>query len=238
MRGCGVRKLRSAEEDSGSINFPVHEDARYLSTSVPTGLNFYNLYDMATTCGRCKAAIGPQQAVWQCNSCYAQLHLSCIQAHAQVQVRSTASAVLSTLGLSDSMWSCPCCSHKYAAAEYPQAYRCFCGKTKNPEHDPWLPAHTCGNICQRIGKCGHACTNPCHAGPCSKCALQTPVNCHCGATSRMLRCGSSSYTCGGVCNKTGYRADGQCPHACTQVCHSGQCPPCTLTGQFSDMRHN
>lgn len=35
----------------------------------------------------------------------------------------------------------------YPASEVPQQYSCFCGKKEDPEWDPWLAPHSCGELC-------------------------------------------------------------------------------------------
>lgn len=44
-------------------------------------------------------------------------------------------------------WGCPSCRFDYPAAEVPQQYSCFCGKKEDPEWDPWLAPHSCGELC-------------------------------------------------------------------------------------------
>lgn len=63
-------------------------------------------------------------------------------------------------------WCCPKCRHQYKPNEIPEVYRCFCGKTTNPEYQPLLAAHSCGEICGKPLKpfCEHKCTLLCHPG--------------------------------------------------------------------------
>jgi NF-X1-type zinc finger protein NFXL1 len=44
-------------------------------------------------------------------------------------------------------WGCPKCRHSYARRDLPSSYTCFCGKAQDPEWDPWLAPHTCGEVC-------------------------------------------------------------------------------------------
>lgn len=44
-------------------------------------------------------------------------------------------------------WGCPKCRFSYSAKQLPSSYTCFCGKQEDPEWDPWLAAHTCGELC-------------------------------------------------------------------------------------------
>lgn len=44
-------------------------------------------------------------------------------------------------------WGCPKCRFSYSPQQLPSSYNCFCGKQEDPEWDPWLAAHTCGELC-------------------------------------------------------------------------------------------
>ena len=60
----------------------------------------------------------------------------------------------------------PKCRHEYPYNLRPSVYKCFCGKTENPEDDPWQLPHSCGETCHRPLKpdCGHHCLLLCHPG--------------------------------------------------------------------------
>ena len=67
--------------------------------------------------------------------------------------------------------SVPCspkCRHEYNQMECPTRYFCFCGKEEDPQFDPWLVPHSCGQVCGRQLKpeCGHSCLLLCHPGLC------------------------------------------------------------------------
>lgn len=48
--------------------------------------------------------------------------------------------------------------------------------------------------------------------------------CYCGNETKMLRCGTNSFSCGNVCNSLM-----DCGHRCKEACHEGRCPPCNLS---------
>lgn len=60
----------------------------------------------------------------------------------------------------------PKCRSQYSQRAIPTRYLCFCGKKIDPAFDPWLPPHSCGEICGRKLKplCGHSCLLLCHPG--------------------------------------------------------------------------
>jgi NF-X1-type zinc finger protein NFXL1 len=50
---------------------------------------------------------------------------------------------------SSASWGCPKCRQLYTRAALPAGYTCFCGKETDPEWDPWLAPHTCGQLCEK-----------------------------------------------------------------------------------------
>eukprot|EP00899_Mesostigma_viride_P010875 jgi/Mesvir1/1978/Mv08614-RA.1 len=115
-----------------------------------------------------------------------QLPLICIQAWARQSAASAALRSVSNLtpelfpnaaadAHKSAQWHCPKCRCDYAVAEAPTEYRCFCGKERDPEYDPWLLPHTCGEMCGKplatdgSAACEHTCTLLCHPGPCPPC---------------------------------------------------------------------
>ena len=48
--------------------------------------------------------------------------------------------------------------------QVPYRYYCYCGKVRDPEYDPWMKPHTCGNLCEKKLPCGHLCNDLCHPG--------------------------------------------------------------------------
>ncbi|KAF1824334.1 uncharacterized protein K489DRAFT_303353, partial [Dissoconium aciculare CBS 342.82] len=82
---------------------------------------------------------------------------------------------------------CPPCSHMGPT----QA--CFCGKhqtTKRCTETDYSSAWTCGEVCNAPLACGeHACTRPCHEGPCGPCQVRLPARCYCGKMEKDVLCG-------------------------------------------------
>ncbi|CUA77138.1 FKBP12-associated protein 1 homolog [Schizosaccharomyces pombe 972h-] [Rhizoctonia solani] len=124
--------------------------------------------------------------------------------------------------------------------------RCYCGKHEKdmscgagiPKdcsvegQAAWEGRWQCEEICDRGFNCGkHKCQKPCH--PPSKtpaiCPLSPSLIATCPCTKTPLSvertaCTDPIPTCAQPCSK----AHAECGHACTKVCHTGPCPPCTL----------
>ncbi|EFJ44757.1 hypothetical protein VOLCADRAFT_82592 [Volvox carteri f. nagariensis] len=190
----------------------------------------------SSCCLICLNHIEPTEAVWHCEQgCYTVLHLVCIQDWARSQV-DAARAKAAARSLQDPTatvhafdWGCPKCRSTYPAADVPRQYKCFCGKVTNPEFDPWVTPHSCGEICRRslAGGCGHTCLLLCHPGPCPPCPLIVDASCYCGSKKLKQRCGHHEYSCKDVC---GSKLD--CGHRCPDVCHPGDCAKCRVMGEF------
>ena len=127
-------------------------------------------------------------------------------------------------------WQCPNCRGAHELNRAPKDYFCYCGKVKDPEHDPWKAAHTCGQRCGRkLDRCEHLCAEPCHAGRCAPCAVQLETSCHCGANSMVARCIDKRWSCGERCGTLL-----NCKrHRCALSCHEGPCPPCADTSEVA-----
>ncbi|GLC51639.1 hypothetical protein PLESTB_000524100 [Pleodorina starrii] len=195
----------------------------------------------SSCCLICLNHIRPTEAVWHCErGCYTVLHLVCIQEWARSQV-DTARAKAAARSLQEPAsaealraavveWGCPKCRSTYPTADIPRQYKCFCGKVANPEFDPWVTPHSCGEICGRplAGGCGHTCLLLCHPGPCPPCPLVVDASCYCGDKRLKRRCGHHEYSCEGVCS-----AQLDCGHRCPDVCHPGECARCRVMGSFA-----
>ncbi|GBF94871.1 hypothetical protein Rsub_08114 [Raphidocelis subcapitata] len=188
----------------------------------------------SSMCLICLGAIKPREAVWHCAaSCYAVFHLGCMQDWSRNQIDAAVARATHSTGAPPPRhtleFSCPRCRGLYPAAQVPRGYTCFCGKTQDPEWDPWLAPHTCGELCGRPlpGGCGHNCRLLCHPGPHPPCPLVLDATCHCGKRSAKRRCGQRHFSCSAVCGKPL-----ECGHACPLVCHEGDCAPCELVGSF------
>ncbi|XP_062586553.1 LOW QUALITY PROTEIN: transcriptional repressor NF-X1-like [Saccostrea cucullata] len=166
-------------------------------------------------CMVCCETIRGQNAVWSCNGCYHIFHLRCIKTWA----RSPTARVEG----SDNGWRCPAC--QTTTEKFPNQYRCFCGKVRDPEWNRMETPHSCGEVCRKIRSinCKHNCNILCHPGPCPPCNAVVPRHCLCGKTSQSTKCSSVEvFRCSSVCDK-----QLNCgKHFCKAVCHDGQCEPC------------
>ena len=163
-------------------------------------------------CMVCFEPVRRSQGLWSCGSCHQVLHFKCITKWA-------------SSSLSEGNWRCPGCQAPHTAI--PKTARCFCGRVKASALR-WVPGgvppHTCGDPCRRERRCGHRCTESCHAGPCPPCPVMVERACHCGATTARVRCSAAVAvrSCGQVCGRTL-----ECgTHTCTAPCHEGPCEPC------------
>ncbi|KAK8489948.1 hypothetical protein V6N13_099874 [Hibiscus sabdariffa] len=89
---------------------------------------------------------------------------------------------------------------------------------------------SCGSTCEKKLRCGnHNCREICHSGPCWDCQLMPSKikSCYCGKTSlqeQRQSCLDPIPTCSEICAKFL-----PCKvHQCDQVCHAGECPPCSV----------
>ncbi|KAK2582699.1 hypothetical protein KPH14_004973 [Odynerus spinipes] len=173
-------------------------------------------------CLICISTVKKVDAIWSCNKCYSFMHLSCILHW----IRDTL-ANKREKGITPT-WTCPKCRTEYGEDQIPRVYKCFCKKVENPPYQTWLIPHSCGETCGKSlePKCGHKCVLLCHPGPCPPCAKMVMVKCYCEKQpARPLRCNTTGWSCYEVCNK---KYD-NCKHTCKEICHSGECPPCSET---------
>lgn len=177
--------------------------------------------DDSSECLICLDIIHVTNPVWECPQCWACMHLPCIQEFAR---RSMAPVNKRLKGIANDVWTCPHCRSYFPQENFPSKYTCFCGRRENPEFDPYIVPHTCGESCRKTRKkCPHSCSSLCHPGPCPPCTLLHEETCHCGRKKIMTRCGIPQQSCDGLCNK-------KCPlgHSCSSSCHPGTCPPCLV----------
>uniref|UniRef100_A0A1D2AHD6 NF-X1-type domain-containing protein n=1 Tax=Auxenochlorella protothecoides TaxID=3075 RepID=A0A1D2AHD6_AUXPR len=116
---------------------------------------------------------------------------------------------------------CPPCPRMLLAS-------CHCGAASE-QRRCHSAAFACGAVCGRQRGCGHACSQPCHAGPCPPCTASSILPCRCGAqVFKNVQCwerGTRS------CSKTCGKPLGCGAHTCALVCHAGPCPACPLAGR-------
>ena len=138
--------------------------------------------------GSCLICIGDlkrKDSIWNCTECHCSFHLQCIQRWAQdsifQQQRDFDNNDLVDLSRpvpridknhkKDLKWGCPKCRATYSESEIPKKYTCYCGKVTDPQFDPWIVPHSCGETCEKNFRpyCGHQCLILCHPGPCPPC---------------------------------------------------------------------
>ncbi|KAI3939092.1 hypothetical protein MKX01_001960 [Papaver californicum] len=221
----------------------------------------------ALSCMICLERIRLADPTWSCyKECYAVFHLICIQSWArQASDLSAARAAsrLSTFPLAAvnaANWNCPKCRVEYSKTLIPSKYLCYCGKTQDPDSDPWILPHSCGEVCERPLKyeCGHYCS------------LLFKNRCFCGKIEDVIRCGFKDFTCNRVCEKKldwlcppckakgvckcqcgkfeqerecferEFKCENECEkllgcgkHVCEQGCHEGKCGVCPYQGKRS-----
>eukprot|EP00127_Corallochytrium_limacisporum_P006179 Clim_evm18s220 gene=Clim_evmTU18s220 len=225
-------------------------------------------------CHICTEHVRWKQGIWSCETCYAVYHLKCIRQWAKssrptqnvggpsvfqgssnvaTEIASAIGGVGNNSGTGKQVtvnWRCPNCNA--GQSRHPTRYRCFCGKTTDPQHSFYLDAHSCGETCARkllhrrtviagseddsndatnrvhtdgggaLVPCGHICVHQCHAGPCPPCQSTITVPCHCGVTSTQQKCSHISIA---SCGATCRRPMPCGIHRCERICHPGECAP-------------
>ncbi|XP_008191258.2 NF-X1-type zinc finger protein NFXL1 [Tribolium castaneum] len=179
------------------------------------------------TCLICISRIKRDSSIWNCNECYCVFHLTCIQRWSKDSIFQQKQIQEGPIQVQKVTltWGCPKCRHNYQLEDIPDKYYCFCGKTTNPELQPFLVPHSCGDICGKdlVPLCGHRCLLLCHPGPCPPCPVTVSVTCYCGKKQPATRrCSDKKWSCGGPCGKLLTCQK----HSCSEVCHPGDCKPC------------
>ncbi|KAL9275955.1 NF-X1-type zinc finger protein NFXL2-like protein [Drosera capensis] len=191
----------------------------------------------ALSCLICLERIKGTDPTWSCNAlCFAVFHLVCIQSWASQASSVSAARAVRRLFVSaekaeeGAVWNCPKCRVEYPKGCVPKGYFCFCGKVENPERDPWVLPHSCGEVCGRALRhnCGHHCLLLCHPGPCPSCPKLVKSRCFCGAVEDVRRCGFKNFSCNGKCRRVLDCGN----HWCCEICHEGECPPCREKGVY------
>ncbi|XP_074651738.1 NF-X1-type zinc finger protein NFXL1-like [Tubulanus polymorphus] len=190
----------------------------------------HNFFKSDTSvCLICLENIRKTDAIWCCNQCFCVFHIPCIQKWVKDGVYQTKSRLSDeNFPDRDIPWNCPNCRLEYKQIECPTKYLCYCGKVEEPEYDPWLLPHSCGQQCGKLlpSNCGHKCMLFCHPGPCPPCPKTVSVKCHCNKQQPQIRrCGSKSWSCGKPCARTLSCKQ----HRCEQACHEGDCKTCSKT---------
>ncbi|CAM4552635.1 NF-X1-type zinc finger protein NFXL1 isoform X1 [Caretta caretta] len=180
----------------------------------------------ALTCLICIASVKRNQAVWSCSGCFCIFHMPCIQKWAKDSLFLISSPLTDDdFGKKDYPWPCPKCRFEYKRSETPTRYYCYCGKVEDPELDPWLVPHSCGQVCEREFRppCGHKCLLLCHPGPCPPCPKMVTIACYCKKAKPVpRRCSTKEWSCQLPCGRK--LPCGQ--HSCENPCHPGDCQSC------------
>lgn len=166
-------------------------------------------------CMVCCETVRCHHAVWNCSGCYHVFHLRCIKKWAR-----SPTALVEGEG---SGWRCPACQK--VTDLYPNQYKCFCSKLRDPEWDRMETPHSCGQVCgkKRGDNCSHSCNILCHPGPCPPCSAVVNRTCACGKESKAVKCSITEVMkCEKVCGKVLNCGK----HFCKATCHSGSCDPC------------
>ncbi|KAK3884596.1 hypothetical protein Pcinc_011152 [Petrolisthes cinctipes] len=179
-------------------------------------------------CLICIESVKRMHPIWNCGECYSSFHLHCIQKWAKDSLFQLSQAMEDATPMEKAAlkWCCPKCRGQYAQWSIPSRYVCFCGRHEDPEFDPWLPPHSCGDTCGRslVPTCGHSCLLLCHPGPCPPCPKTVTQACHCGqSAAKTVRCSAKEWSCSKRCpNTLSCRA-----HPCPNTCHPAPCPSCS-----------
>eukprot|EP01112_Ceratiomyxa_fruticulosa_P018914 TRINITY_DN6118_c0_g2_i2.p1 TRINITY_DN6118_c0_g2~~TRINITY_DN6118_c0_g2_i2.p1 ORF type:complete len:854 (+),score=113.33 TRINITY_DN6118_c0_g2_i2:117-2678(+) len=181
------------------------------------------------SCLVCLEYVEIDDPIWECDQCFALLHLPCIQQWIKDGVVPFTPLSKEAFPDRKAPWYCPNCRKVYKREESPTVYTCFCKKVVNPPVDLWLQPHTCGQQCAKIlnPPCIHGkCTSLCHPKACPKCPIMVSADCFCGRENSTRLCGSRKWSCGKECGKLLPCKQ----HRCEELCHeSAKCPPCQKT---------
>lgn len=150
----------SSRKDQQRISHPVAHGSELsgLAEELLTGL-LNDSYE----CMICMNFIRRRQSIWHCEECYALFHLDCISKwskNSMEEARSQRQSILPQKAPLDG-WRCPHCNKVHREHEGPPISRCFCGKVTNPEFNPYITPHSCGDLCGRM-RIGTDCPHPCN----------------------------------------------------------------------------
>lgn len=189
----------------------------YGSSETQLGVLIDQLTSGSYECMVCCDRVKQQHAIWNCEKCYHVFHMICIKKWA----RSPAAHA------DEEGWRCPGCQN--INKKFPNVYKCFCGKVKEPEWNRRETPHSCGEVCGKKrshnASCTHPCNILCHPGPCPPCPASVIKPCLCGKISEKVRCSQQKpLTCTDECGKPK-----NCGiHKCEVICHSGECNDCSV----------
>lgn len=212
LQGGGTQKSQQPRQQRGIIR---HRGTRKVDES-QRGVLIDQLTRGTYECMVCCETVRAQNAVWSCSNCYHVFHLRCIKQWAR-----SPNAIVA--GSEKNGWRCPACQN--LTFKFPNQYRCFCGKIRDPEFNRMETPHSCGSVCQkdRGEGCKHPCIVLCHPGPCPECNAMVNKSCDCGKTKQLVKCGQSTpVKCSSICDR-----QLNCgKHLCKALCHAGPCEKC------------
>ncbi|KAI1889263.1 hypothetical protein AGOR_G00177340 [Albula goreensis] len=130
---------------------------------------------------------------------------------------------------------------------------CYCGVQsrevpcgKDQDKFDGFGHFSCQRLCGKQLDCGnHRCEQTCHSGPCQSCPRLPRLvrSCPCGQTplSKLLELGYAERrsctdpipSCGKTCGKPLPCGSSDTIHTCENLCHEGQCGPCSLTSTIN-----
>ena len=197
-------------------------------------------HDHLVDCMICMESMSKKNSkIWTCQKCCMSVHLKCMLQWAQrvsktfqVGPQGRNNLRLETEGgiITEGLVNCPHCNYIFENSNI--RYTCFCGKKKDPEPDPYLPLHSCGNKCGRFlsDNCQHVCQEMCHSQKCKPCEEIVKIECYCGKTVKSVPClqqnkGGAFKACDKVCGKLLNCGK----HKCERICHEGDCGQCPRT---------
>uniref|UniRef100_A0A8R1Y3S1 R3H domain-containing protein n=1 Tax=Onchocerca volvulus TaxID=6282 RepID=A0A8R1Y3S1_ONCVO len=200
-------------QNDGEMAYHKHDSLQTLRDRLKKQLE-----EESYECMICCQIIRANEWIWTCKKCYHMFHINRAKSYGCI-TQWAAKSFETDIG-----WRCPSCQN--VTFELPKQYRCFCNKKLNPptQRFPDMP-HSCNAICgkTRGAGCTHPCTDQCHPGPCSECALTIVQKCNCGRQNIAGRCGKQlEFKCSMVCGKML-----NCGlHKCEIICHQGECNVC------------
>lgn len=142
-------KLQSSEPKSQSseASKPGENDSLMQHSLLAADI-IHRLQTDRYECMICTDTIRKQVAVWSCSNCFSLFHLFCVKKWSKSGQEGDARS---------SSWICPGCQYIYVSRPTP---KCFCGKVVDPQFNPYLIPHSCGEVC---GKklAGEGCPHNC-----------------------------------------------------------------------------
>lgn len=118
---------------------------------------------------------------------------------------------------------CPPCSSMVTV-------KCDCGKVRKSVRCSTKIKFTCNQVCDKKLNClEHKCELRCHNDPCPLCSVSNSQECFCSKTKRTVICGTNEYAMVSFCCEKPCGRTLNCGnHLCEELCHPGECAPCSL----------